>query len=290
MKLITPAEIKFYYNYVEESLVERTKLQKSLQEKPETQQRLDMFHFLISAKDPETDAPAYTKDELWAEANMLIIAGADTTAISMSGVFFYLVRHEIPLRKLAQEIRSAFASADDIIPGPKLQSCVYLKAVIEEAMRLAPTGGSELPRQVRAAGATINGEHYPAGVIVGAAVWAQTRNHVYGDPYIFRPERWIIDEEHGVTAESVAELRSNFNHFSRGPYSCPGKNMALLELMLTVAKTVWWFDVQKPEGDTSGEGNQERQWGERDTGILQMRDAYISILEGSSVQFRKRKL
>jgi len=166
-----------------------------------------MFHFLISAKHPDTGAPAYTKEELWAEASMLILGGADTTAVTLSGIFFYLVRDEQRLGKLVKEIRSTFSSAEDIVPGPELQSCVYLKAVIEETMRLAPAGTSEMSREVLAGGTTINGEHYPAGVIIGAASWAQSRNYVYGDPYIFRPERWIVDEENGVTAASIALLR-----------------------------------------------------------------------------------
>jgi len=55
-------------------------------------------------------------------------------------------------------------------------------------------------------------------------------------------------------------------------------------MMLTTATTLWWFDVKKPEGIYWVKG------GQRDTGILQMRDAYISILEGPMIQFRKRKM
>ncbi|KAH6672865.1 cytochrome P450 monooxygenase-like protein [Halenospora varia] len=276
MAKITPPEIKAYYQF--------------LREKPESQQRLDMFHFLRESKNPDTGAPAYSQEELWAEANLLIIAGADTTAVSLCGIFFYLVRDQIRLEKLAHEIRSTFASASDIVPGQKLQSCTYLRACIDEGMRLTPAGPSELGREIKPGGATINGEHYPAGTVVGVAAWAQTRNEVYRDPLVFRPERWIVDTASGVTEENISLCRNNFHIFGRGPGSCPGKNMALLEMMLTVAKTLHRLDVRKAVGDTLGEGSPDQQWGQRDRNIFQMQDAYISILQGPTVQFRKRKL
>ncbi|TVY82222.1 Cytochrome P450 monooxygenase apf7 [Lachnellula suecica] len=289
LEFITPPEIKAYYQFIEDSIAKRTKLQEEFRGKPETQQRLDMFHFLCEAKDPETGAPAYDKNELWAEANLLIIAGADTTSVSLCGIIFYLVRNDRCLEKLVKEIRSTFSTADSINYGPKLQSCVYLKACIEEGMRLTPAGPSELNREVKPGGMTINNEHYPAGVIVGAANWTQSRNDTYGDPYIFRPERWIADEASGVTAESIKVIRANHSPFGRGPRACPGKTMAIMELMLMVAKLLHRLDVRKPPGDTLGEGCPEKQWGERDRNIFQMRDAFITILEGPTVQFRKRE-
>lgn len=290
MAKITPPEIKAYYQFVHDSITKRSSLQEELREKPESQQRLDMFHFLRESKNPDTGAPAYSQEELWAEANMLIIAGADTTAVSLCGIFFYLVRDQIRLEKLAHEIRSTFASANDIVPGQKLQSCTYLRACIDEGMRLTPAGPSELGREIKPGGATINGEHYPAGTVVGVAAWAQTRNEVYRDPLVFRPERWIVDTASGVTEENISLCRNNFHIFGRGPGSCPGKNMALLEMMLTVAKTLHRLDVRKAVGDTLGEGSPDQQWGQRDRNIFQMQDAYISILQGPTVQFRKRKL
>ncbi|KAH8678562.1 benzoate 4-monooxygenase cytochrome P450 [Tricladium varicosporioides] len=290
MAKITPPGIKAYYQFVHDSINKRSSLQEELREKPESQQRHDMFHFLRESKNPDTDAPAYTQEELWAEANMLIIAGADTTAVSLCGIFFYLVHDEIRLKKLTYEIRSTFVSANEIVPGQKLQSCIYLRACIDEGMRLTPAGPSETGREIKAGGAIINGEHYPAGTVVGVAAWAQTRNEVYRDPLVFRPERWIVDTANGVTEENISLCRNNFHFFGRGPGSCPGKNMALLEMMLTVAKTLHCLDVRKAAGGTLGEGSPDQQWGQRDRNILQMQDAYISILRGPSVQFRKREL
>jgi len=100
----------------------------------------------------------------------------------------------------------------------------------------------------------------------------------------------IVDTESGVSEENISPCRNNFHLFGRGPGSCPGENMALLEMMLTVAKTLHHLDVHKAAGDTLGEGSPDQQWGQRDRNIFQMQDGYISILRGPTIQFRKRKL
>ena len=65
--------------------------------------------------------------------------GSDTSATTLSGLFFYLVHNPDVHRKLEKEVRSTFADADDIISGPLLSSCVYLHACINETLRMSPS-------------------------------------------------------------------------------------------------------------------------------------------------------
>ncbi|RYP41689.1 hypothetical protein DL767_000894 [Monosporascus sp. MG133] len=289
-ELMTPPAVQQYYQFVHKSVTERIALQQEQAEKPESEKRQDMFYFLCEARDPDTGLPAYDETDLRAEANLLIIAGSDTTAISLSGIFFYLTGNPNQYQKLVKEIRTTFDTADDIVYGPKLSSCVYLKACIDEGMRLAPSGPSELSREVLPGGATIKGEHFPAGTIVGTSPWVNSRNEeIYGDPNLFRPERWIADEDGaGVTREQVAQIRSNFHPFAAGPGNCVGKNLAMTELMITVARTLHRLDVRRAPGSTVGGGAPELGWGARDRKQYQLIDAYISLRRGPVVQFRKR--
>ncbi|CAG8959910.1 hypothetical protein HYFRA_00013182 [Hymenoscyphus fraxineus] len=65
----------------------------------------------------------------------------DTTRTALSATFFYLSRNPSSYQRLAAEIRSTFTSGDEIC-GAKLGSCVYLRACIDEALRLAsPVSG-----------------------------------------------------------------------------------------------------------------------------------------------------
>lgn len=290
MRLVTPRPVQQFDHFVAESLAKRLELYDKQKNLPETERRQDLMYFLCQARDSSRgQQAAYTEDELRAEALLLIIAGSDTTTASLASIFWYLVRAPRCCEKLVDELQSAFKSADDVVYGPKLMNCTYLRACIDEGMRLIPPGPCEPPREVLTGGLTIMNEHYPAGTIVGTAPWCDARNEeVYGDPGIFRPERWIVNEAAGMTKEMVAEIRTNFHPFLTGPGSCAGKNIAMAEIMLVVAKTLVRFDLRRAPGSTLGEGSPDLGWGQRDRRQFQVVDAYISVKQGPEVQFRKR--
>ncbi|KAK3991475.1 cytochrome P450 [Cladorrhinum sp. PSN332] len=289
---VTPPAVQQYNKFVRENITSRIALHAAEQESsmPESDRRQDIFYFLAGARDPVTGAAVYKENDLRAESSLLIIAGSDTTSVSLSGIFFYLTANQRCLLKLTAEIRTAFPSAEDIVYGPKLLGCQYLRACVDEGMRLTPSGPCELPREVMDGGILIKGEYYPPVTIVATVPWVDSRNrHVYGDDAdIFRPERWIVDEAHGVTKDSVRRARDGFHPFLSGPGNCVGKNVAMAEMLITLARTLHRMDVRRAPGSTVGGGGPEEGWGATDPGQFQLFDAYISLRKGPEVQFRKR--
>ncbi|KAF2177058.1 benzoate 4-monooxygenase cytochrome P450 [Zopfia rhizophila CBS 207.26] len=292
-EVISPPSVKYFNKFVHDSVTERLQLQQEQRQKPEAEQRLDIFHFLCEAKDPDTGLPAYDEQALRAEASLLVIAGSDTSATSLTAAMFYL---SLPsqahrLEKLVKELRTTFQSAEDIVIGPKLTSCVYLRACIEEAMRLSPSGPSELPRLVRAGGITIMGDYYPAGIVVGTSSFSNGRNErVFGDSYVYRPERWIVDEATQVTQEDVDRARAGFHPFLTGPGNCVGRNLAIIELQAAVGRTLWRYDMRRAPGSTYGGGSPELGWGQRDPDHYRLIDAYVAVHNGPMLQFRKKRV
>lgn len=289
VELVSPPAVQKYNEFIHNSVTSRIAMQKEQANKPEEERRQDMFYFLYEAQDPDTGLRAYSDNDLRAESNLLLIAGSDTTAISLSGIFFYLTGDSWRYQKLVNEILTTFDAVEDIVHGPKLLGCKYLKACVDEGMRLTPPGPSEVPREVLPGGIQIKGEYYPARTIVSTVNWATSRNQeVYGDPEVFRPERWIVDSSTGVTQEEVSRIRVNFHPFLTGPGNCIGKNLATMEILIIVARTLFRFDVQRVPGSTLGCGAPELGWGARDRRQLQLGDAYLSLRHGPEVQFRKR--
>lgn len=291
LEWLTPKEIQRYYAFLDQKVTERSELETALQKSGKDQHmRKDMFHYLYQAKDAETSQPAYSREELLAEANLLVIAGSDTTSISLSGFFFYITHYPHVYVKLVKHIRSTFASIDEIVEGHKLSSCQYLRACLKEAMRLTPAGPSELARTVLPGGLQVDGEFLPEGSCVGTTGWSNGHNDEnYGDSNTYRPERWIVDNENGVTAESVAHAKSCFHPFSAGPGNCVGQNLAILEMLLVIARTLYRMDVRTAPGSTLGEGAAGLGWGRRTKNQFQLEDAYISIRDGPMLQFRRRQ-
>jgi len=288
---ITPKEIADFYNFVDASVAKRSKEEEEAQRLglDETSVRKDMFHYLYNAKDPETGKPAYSPDELNAEANLLIIAGADTTSTSLCSFLFYLSQNPRIYQKAVDEIRSTFDSIDEIRGGTKLSSCQYIRACLDEAMRMTPAGTSELIREVLPGGIEVDGQFIPEGVMVGIAHWAVLHSEEnYGDPSTYRPERWIVDHANGVSEEDVALARSTFQPFSMGPGNCVGQKLAILELLITIARLFYRMDVRPAPGTTLGHGSSKLGWGMRRQDHFHVKDAYIAIKDGPLLQFKTK--
>lgn len=77
-------------------------------------------------------------NELVANANILIIAGSETSASLLSGVTFWLLRTPEALEKVTREVRSALESEADITFQNVSTKLPYMLACINEAFRLYP--------------------------------------------------------------------------------------------------------------------------------------------------------
>ena len=185
--------------------------------------RKDFFYYLLRAKDPETGR-GFTTPELWGESNLLIIAGSDTTSTALAAAVFYLVHNPRVLAKLAEEVRAGFGEVEEICSGAVLAKQQYLRACIDEAMRMSPSVGGLLPRQVLHGEMEVEGQQLPEGTVVGVPHYGVHHNPTYfPEPFEYRPERWIAGSAPQVTAESVALAQSAFCPFSIGPRGCIGK-------------------------------------------------------------------
>lgn len=289
MAIVAPPAIKNWGSFVDQCLETRTKKQQDLEQKPlpESEVRKDFFHWLFSAKDPET-GEGYSLAELYAECEVLLIAGSDTTAIVMSAAMFYLARHPHIQERLAQEILSTFSSYEEIKAGPKLQGCKYLTAFLHETMRMAPPVSAEPPREVREGGTSVDGHYFPAGTLLSTAFWAQHYNKdYYPEPLKFTPERWI-EGENGSTKESVALAESAFCAFSTGSRGCVGKNMAWLEMRIVMAKTLWTFEIKKDPKSNLGGGSPTERPGRQREDQYQVYEMFVANRKGPMVQLKER--
>ncbi|KAM5458114.1 hypothetical protein MaudCBS49596_000024 [Microsporum audouinii] len=241
--------------------------------------RKDFMHYLINRKDPETDK-GLSREELAAESSLLIAAGSGTTAVAVSGAIFYFLCYLECLTKAITEVRSTFNSIEDI-RGSNMVNLVYLRACVDEALRLAPPQTVNLMVEVLKGGLTVDGNYFPQGTTLGVAPYVIHHNmQYYPDPYAFCPERWsstdkycsVVTDDEKSTPESVVRGRSTFLAFGYGPRICIGKNLAYLELMLTLATLLFKFDICLPEDkrlrEPSGEGDPNNKHPQDDEGTM----------------------
>ena len=111
---------------------------------------------------PGTDKEM-SKNEIYANANLLIMAGSETSAAAMAGCFWFLVQNPAILSKLQDEIRSTFASEKDITFAA-MADFTYLTAVLHEAMRMYPPQPVFTPRIAPKGGGVVAGYFVPENV------------------------------------------------------------------------------------------------------------------------------
>ncbi|KAI4252088.1 MAG: hypothetical protein LQ352_004488, partial [Teloschistes flavicans] len=211
-ELTRPKTMKTYLTFVVSCITQRIKAEE-VAEKADS--RKDMFHHVFHAKDLETGNIGYARGELFGEIDLLLMAGSDTTTTALAALFFYLTRYPHVYAKLTAEVRSAFARAEDIRAGQQLASLRYLRACIDETMRMSPPAASDPQREVLPGGLTVDGHHFPPGTNVAVMIYALHQNEdAFKDPAVFRPERWIVNDALGVSADGVAAAESAFSPFS----------------------------------------------------------------------------
>ncbi|KAJ5155403.1 hypothetical protein N7492_008206 [Penicillium capsulatum] len=239
----------------------------------------DFFKEMIHPKKGQE----FSMKDMWVETMLVMAAGSDTTSTAIAATFFYLSHCPETLDRLASEIRSTFADKNDIHLGPALNSCVFLHACINEAMRLTPSVPNILPREVGAGGTTIDGAYVPAGTSVGGAHYANhRRGDIFRNPDEYWPERWIVNPELGFTEDKVKEAKAAFHPFSTGPRTCVGWKLAWSELTLSLARTVHAYDMKL--ADTPGCGSMPMG-----RACAYPMQAYaVASTQGPNLQFRRR--
>ncbi|KAB8251711.1 cytochrome P450 [Aspergillus flavus] len=180
--------------------------------------------------------------ELKAETSILLDARSETTAIALTHLLYYLIKNPDCFVKLRKEVSGAIAG-DKVAPYAKVKSLPYLKACIEESLRLSPPLPRGLERVTPAAGAYIMGEFIPGNVGVSVPAYVAHRDpDLFPEPEAFLPERWFNNE-------NIGKMRDAFIPFSAGGRACIGRNITMIEQQILIATLVHRYDFSLASPD-----------------------------------------
>lgn len=143
-----------------------------------------------------------------------------------------------------------FCNESEIRMGQQLNSCKFLQACINESLRLLPSVPNSAPRIVQEGGIQIDQEFIPAGITVGTCIYTLHRNpRHFSNPEEFRPERWLVRSRgQNAEGESISTNREGFCPFSHGPRSCVAWRLAWAEMNITIARTLFRYDIRLAPG------------------------------------------
>jgi len=105
--------------------------------------RLDFLGYILRHDGKETEM---SRAEIEATSGILVLGGSETTATLLSGTLYYLLQNPRVKQKLLTEVRESFIKEDEI-NITSVNSLLYLRATLDEAMRIYPpvTLGSPRP-------------------------------------------------------------------------------------------------------------------------------------------------
>lgn len=226
-------------------LVDRLQGKDSEYHDPSKPDFLDRF---IEAKEKFPDVVDDMQIVSYLMINM--IAGADTTGITLNAALYFSLKHPGVWKRLRSEIPANDPNSEAAVISYKdAREFPYLNAVIREAMRCHPGVAMPLERYVPEGGLNLpGGLHVPAGCVVGMNPYVVGRNEsVWGeDADVFRPERWLRDEKLETEEAFQNRLRLMNNTdlaFGGGSRICIGKHLGLLEVYKVLATLVSRYDI-----------------------------------------------
>jgi cytochrome P450 len=168
------------------------------------------------------------------EVMSLLVAGHETTANTLSWLWYLLAQHPAMVAKIEAEVDGVLDGRFPTISDfPRLK---YSNKVIKESMRLYPSAWSISRRAL--ADDNIGGYHIPAGAIVALSPYTLQRHPTFWpEPETFDPERFAPEQE-------VRRHRYAYIPFGAGARKCIGDQLALMESIIILPMTLQKFRLQ----------------------------------------------
>lgn len=153
------------------------------------QASIDRYHSLLQNSDEKAPRTLFTKiwaynelspDDIRNEAQAYIVAGSDTTAVTLTYLVYNVCKNDSIRQKLLEEL----ASLPKDFRDKDLRNLPYLDHVATETLRLNAPVAASLPRAVPPEGARLAGYHIPGGITVSTQAYTLHRlKDIFEDPH-----------------------------------------------------------------------------------------------------------
>jgi len=187
-----------------------------------------MWDALRNLKMPETNEPI-AHNSLRGEVATVVLGGMESTGHQLAWLLALLASHPLTVDKLLEELsqQGLYGPNAKEVAFEDLTELTYLTAIIREGMRIGYVNlgllGVKVPKDM-----TIVGYRIPKDtLIVCPGTRSLQSEEMWGDPHVFRPERWLSGEDMS---------QKFWLGFSTGPRDCVGQKLAMLEMRLGIIR------------------------------------------------------
>jgi cytochrome P450 len=176
---------------------------------------MDFLSLLLRAQNEGRQTDRQIRDEMMT----MLLAGHDTTALTLTYTWYLLSQHPEAERRVHEEIDAVCGG--DTPTMADVREFEYVEWVLQEAMRLYPP--VYVMFREPQVDVKLGGYRIPEGSAVMLPQWVVHRSErFYDDPETFDPERWRPERR-------SSRPRFSYFPFGGGPRHCIGKQFSLLE-------------------------------------------------------------
>ncbi|KAJ7174605.1 cytochrome P450 [Mycena filopes] len=245
---------------IADELLAKTRREKRTHVSDENTDR-SVIGLLLKAEDESAELHM-DEAEVLAQMNVLLLAGYETTSISLTWALIELAKKPETQTQLREELLQ-FGASD--ATWDQLSSALpYLDAVVLETLRLHPPLG-ETTRQAAVddiiplsapittpSGEVVDSIIVRKGTLVTVPIRCMNQSEVFWGPASreFRPERWFTLGQAGEERLRAQEIGGHRHivTFLDGPRTCLGKGFALAEFKAVLSVLIKNFSFEFPGG------------------------------------------
>ncbi|CAH0045042.1 unnamed protein product [Clonostachys solani] len=185
--------------------------------------RANLFATMLAQSEAAAEKFELTDDDVRKEASNFILAGADTTAITLTYLVWAVLKRPDLQARIEEEVSTLGPAPSD----EALEQLPLLNAVIEETLRLYGAVPGNLPRVVPEGGVSLGGYAVPEGIEVETQAYSLHRDpNVFPDPLTFDETRWMGKDR---------PKPKSYCPFGAGTRTCAGIHLARMEVRLGAA-------------------------------------------------------
>jgi cytochrome P450 len=198
----------------------------------------DMLDLLLAARDDENADDRLSETEVVDQVLLFLIAGRETTAMTLACTLAQLALEPEWQMKLREEITERL---DGRAPSAEeVRHLNWTDRFLRESMRLYP-GAHGMNRNTRH-DELLAGYDIPAGSWVEVSVWGIHHSAaVWPQPEVFDPRRFDVP-----TGEYPGGHKYAWMPFGAGPRACIGMQIAMLEIPIVIAAVLQAYTLQTP--------------------------------------------
>ncbi|XP_022978033.1 cytochrome P450 81E8-like [Cucurbita maxima] len=195
--------------------------------------RNTMIDHLLSLQ--ESDPTYYNDQIIKGMVQVLLLAGTETSAVTMEWALAHLLNNPEILKKAREEVDTQIGQ-EQLVDESDASELPYVQAVVLETLRLNPASPLLVPH-LTSDDCTISNYEIPRDTIVLVNAWAIHRDpNQWEDPTRFNPDRHL---------ESEGDMLYKLVPFGVGRRSCPGAVMAQRTMGLTLAALIQCYEWER---------------------------------------------